>query len=100
MILALSGGEAYIIMELVDGQTLREYIDAFDQFRISEAVSITEQVANGIGAASSAGHHPSRSQSSNIILDFGSADAQLVAKVVDFGIAQLKEQSRLQTIVR
>ncbi|HYP54123.1 MAG TPA: serine/threonine-protein kinase, partial [Pyrinomonadaceae bacterium] len=47
----LPGGEAYIVMELVEGQTLREYINASGSLDAGEAVTIARQVAAGIEVA-------------------------------------------------
>jgi serine/threonine protein kinase/ketosteroid isomerase-like protein len=88
----LPEGGAYIIMEMVEGQTLREYMDAAGPLSISEAKMIGLQVAEGIEAA----HHRDivhrDLKPSNIIL---TRDHQqhLQAKVVDFGVAKLKEHS-------
>lgn len=88
----LPEGGAYIVMEMVEGQTLREYLDAAGPLAISEAIEIGRQVAEGIEAA----HHRDivhrDLKPSNIIL---TRDHQkhLQAKVVDFGVAQLKEHS-------
>src|SRR4051812_24309441 len=49
----LPEGGAYIVMEMVEGQTLREYMDAAAPLTIGEAALIAMQVAEGIEAA----HH-------------------------------------------
>ncbi|HJR07235.1 MAG TPA: protein kinase [Pyrinomonadaceae bacterium] len=89
---ALADGEAYLIMELLDGQTLREYLNADAQLPIKLAVEIACQVADGIGAA----HHSEivhrDLKPSNIILTRDHR-GELQAKVVDFGIARLLEQT-------
>jgi serine/threonine protein kinase len=88
----LPEGGAYIVMEMVEGQTLREYLDAAGPLTITEAANIGRQVAEGIEAA----HHRDivhrDLKPSNIIL---ARDHQgnMQAKVVDFGVAQLKEHS-------
>jgi serine/threonine protein kinase/ketosteroid isomerase-like protein len=89
---ALADGEAYLIMELLDGQTLREYLNADAQLPVKLAVEIACQVADGIGAA----HHSEiihrDLKPSNIILTRDHR-GELQAKVVDFGIARLLEQT-------
>ena len=89
---ALADGEAYLVMELLDGQTLREYLNADAQLPIKLAVEIACQVADGIGAA----HHSEivhrDLKPSNIILTRDHR-GELQAKVVDFGIARLLEQT-------
>jgi serine/threonine protein kinase len=88
----LPEGGAYIIMEMVEGQTLREYLDAAGPLPIQEAIEIGKQVTEGIEAA----HHRDivhrDLKPSNIILT-RNHQGHLQAKVVDFGVAQLKEHS-------
>jgi serine/threonine protein kinase len=88
----LPEGGAYIVMEMVEGQTLREYMDAAAPLTIADATEIGRQVAEGIEAA----HHRDivhrDLKPSNIILT-RDHQGHLQAKVVDFGVAQLKEHS-------
>ena len=88
----LPDGGAYIVMELVEGQTLREYMDAASAMPIAEAIEIARQVADGVDMAHRSGIVHRDLKPSNIIL---SRDHQnhLQAKVVDFGVAKLKEYS-------
>ena len=88
----LPGGEAYIVMELVEGQTLREYINASGALDAGEAVAIARQIADGIEVAHRHGIVHRDLKPSNIILSRDHHGA-LQAKVVDFGIAKLKEHS-------
>ena len=88
----LPDGGAYIVMELVEGQTLREYMDAASAMPIAEATEIARQVADGVDTAHRSGIVHRDLKPSNIIL---SRDHQnhLQAKVVDFGVAKLKEHT-------
>ena len=88
----LPDGGAYIVMEMVEGQTLREYMDASGPLPIEEAVDIAEQVADGIEAAHRRDIVHRDLKPSNIILT-RDHQGQLQAKVVDFGVAKLKEQT-------
>jgi serine/threonine protein kinase/ketosteroid isomerase-like protein len=88
----MADGGAYIIMELVNGQTLREYMDAAGSMPVEEAVEIARQVANGIDSAHRSGIVHRDLKPSNIILTRDHQE-QLLAKVVDFGVAKLKEYS-------
>ena len=88
----LPDGGAYIIMELVEGQTLRQYMDAAGALSIAEAAEIGRQVAAGIEVAHRSGIVHRDLKPSNIILTHDH-DGRLVAKVVDFGVAKLKEFS-------
>ncbi|MDQ1558273.1 MAG: hypothetical protein QOD32_1333, partial [Pyrinomonadaceae bacterium] len=89
---ALADGEAYIVMELLDGQTLREYLNAEGSLPLKWAVEVACQVGEGIGAA----HHSEivhrDLKPSNIVLTRDHR-GELQAKVLDFGIARLLEQT-------
>jgi len=88
----LPSGEAYIVMELVEGQTLREYMDAAHALPFAEAVHAARQIAEGIDVAHHGGIIHRDLKPSNIILARDHRGRVLV-KVVDFGIAKLKELS-------
>lgn len=92
---AAGGGEAYLVMELVEGQTLREFINALAPFRFAEAVDIATQIAAGIEAAHRQDIVHRDLKPANVILNFNQHDERWVAKVADFGIAKLKEQSQI-----
>ncbi|HLL72275.1 MAG TPA: protein kinase [Pyrinomonadaceae bacterium] len=89
---ALADGEAYLIMELVRGQTLREWLNAHGELPIGAAIEIARHVAEGIAAA----HHfeiVHRDLKPSNILLARDHRGELQAKVVDFGIAKLREQT-------
>lgn len=88
----LPGGEAYIVMELVDGQTLREYLNVAVALECGEAAAIARQVADGVEVAHRNGIIHRDLKPSNIIISRDHHGGML-AKVVDFGIAKLKEHS-------
>lgn len=88
----LPDGGAYIIMQLVVGQTLREYMDAAGAVPFLEAVNIARQIADGIEAAHRRGIVHRDLKPSNIILT-RDHDNHLQPKVVDFGVAKLKEHT-------
>jgi serine/threonine protein kinase/ketosteroid isomerase-like protein len=88
----LPTGEAYIVMELVEGQTLREYMDAAHALPLEEAAHVARQIAEGIDVAHHGGIVHRDLKPSNIILARDHRGRTLV-KVVDFGIAKLKEFS-------
>lgn len=88
----LPDGGAYIVMELVEGQTLREYMDAAGAMPIKEAAQIAGQVADGVDTAHRSGIVHRDLKPSNIILTRDHQE-HLQAKVVDFGVAKLKEYS-------
>jgi serine/threonine-protein kinase len=88
----LPDGGAYIVMQLVVGQTLREYMDAAGFLPFSEAINIASQIAGGIEAAHRRGIVHRDLKPSNIILTRDHQD-ELQVKVVDFGVAKLKEHT-------
>lgn len=73
----------YIVMELVEGITLKKYIEKKARLSVKEAISIAIQVAMGIEAAHNNGiiHRDIKPQ--NVII---SKDGKV--KVTDFGIAK------------
>lgn len=89
---SLPDGGAYIIMELVDGQTLREYMNAAGALPIGDAIMIARQVADGIEVAHARGIVHRDLKPSNIIVMLDH-QGRSQAKVVDFGVAKLKEHS-------
>lgn len=76
-------GLYYMVMELVEGITLKDYIEKKGRLSHKEVISIAIQMCNGIGAAHDAGiiHRDIKPQ--NIII---SRDGKV--KVTDFGIAK------------
>lgn len=76
-------GINYIVMELVDGITLKKYIEKKSRLSVKEAVSIAIQVAMGLEAAHNNGiiHRDIKPQ--NIMI---SKEGKV--KVTDFGIAK------------
>jgi serine/threonine protein kinase/ketosteroid isomerase-like protein len=88
----LPDGGSYIVMEMVEGQTLREFMDAAGPLSVTEATEIGKQVADGIDAAHRHDIIHRDLKPSNIILTRDHL-GRLQAKVVDFGVAKLKEHT-------
>lgn len=88
----LPDGGAYIVMELVRGQSLRDYMNAAGALHFAEAIEITRQAADGVEAAHRSGIIHRDMKPGNIILTRDHHDRTLV-KVVDFGVAKLREQT-------
>lgn len=84
------GGLPYIVMELIEGRTLKDIIRERAPFSVSEAFSIGRQVASALDFAHKRGlvHRDIKPQ--NIMV---AADG--AAKVTDFGIAQSVTASQL-----
>ena len=87
-------GIYYIVMELVDGITLKKYIEKKSRLTVKEAVSIAIQVAMGLEAAHNNGiiHRDIKPQ--NIII---SKDGKV--KVTDFGIAKAASSNTITSNV-
>ena len=73
----------YIVMELLESRTLKDYIAEKGKLSNEETLKISKQIASGLSAAHKAGivHRDIKPQ--NIVLN-----KDLVAKVTDFGIAK------------
>ena len=84
-------GNYFIVMELVEGITLKLYIQNRGRLSVREAVGISLQVAAGLEAAHNNGiiHRDVKPQ--NIII---STDG--TAKVADFGIARAQRHDQFQ----
>lgn len=85
-------GIYYIVMELVEGITLKKYIEKRGKIPFKEAVSIAIQVANGMDAAHK--HHVVHRdiKPQNIII---SKEGKV--KVTDFGIAKAASSSTINS---
>lgn len=85
----LDYGEAYIVMEYVEGQTLRQYMKKTPHVPVATAVLIGWQVANGLESAHSRVVLHRDLKPENIMLT-RDGSGELLAKVIDFGLAKLK----------
>ena len=85
-------GLNYMVMELVEGITLKEYIERKGRLSHKETISIAIQMCSGIGAAHASGiiHRDIKPQ--NIII---SKDGKV--KVTDFGIAKAVTSNTVST---
>ena len=88
----LSDGTAYVVTELVAGQTLREYMNAAGPLPVDSAIRIARQVADGLDAAHRCGVVHRHIEPEKIILaqDYY---GRLEAKIADFGFAKLRKQT-------
>ena len=87
-------GVCYIVMELIEGITLKEYISKKGRLSVKEATSIAIQVSMGLEAAHSHGivHRDVKPQ--NIII---SMDGKV--KLTDFGIARAASSNTISSNV-
>ena len=82
-------GRVFIVMELVDGHTLREDIGR-GPMEIDRAVSIVSQIAEGLSKAHAAGVVHRDIKPENIVID---GDGR--ARILDFGLAKPREAADL-----
>jgi len=81
-------GYVYIVMELLEGRTLREIVAKEAPLETARAVSIMLQVSAAVGAAHDAGVIHRDLKPANIFVTQRS-DLPAIVKVLDFGIAKL-----------
>ena len=80
-------GWVYIVMELLEGRTLREILSREAPLETARATSIMLQASDAVAAAHQAGIIHRDLKPSNILIT-QSADQPAVVKVLDFGIAK------------
>lgn len=80
-------GWVYIVMELLEGRTLREIVSREAPLETARAISIMLQASDAVAAAHQAGIIHRDLKPSNILIT-QSADQPAVVKVLDFGIAK------------
>src|SRR4030095_1347782 len=82
-----SEGCVYIVMELLEGRTLREILNREAPIETARAISMMLQASDAVAAAHEAGIIHRDLKPSNILVT-QSADQPAVVKVLDFGIAK------------
>jgi serine/threonine-protein kinase len=85
-------GTPYIAMEYLDGETLREALKRRGALPLPEVAEILQQAARGLNAAHKLGIIHRDLKPDNIFLTRGD-EGELVVKVMDFGIAKLRESA-------
>ena len=87
-----SEGYVYIVMELLEGRTLREILAKEAPLETARAVSLMLQASAAVAAAHDAGVIHRDLKPANIFVT-QSADAPSIVKVLDFGIAKLAAET-------
>ena len=82
------GGSCYIVMEFVEGVTLRQRMTV-EQMGLTEALDVTIQIASALAVAHAGGIVHRDIKPENVMV----RPDELV-KVVDFGVAKLTESAR------
>jgi predicted Ser/Thr protein kinase len=85
--IGLAEGSPFIVMELIDGRTLREVIDS-GTLTVKKALDLAVQMAEGLAKAHEAGILHRDLKPENIMV---TRDG--FAKILDFGVAKLQEPS-------
>jgi hypothetical protein len=85
-------GQAYLIMDYLDGTSLAEKIEAFGAIAWGQAVPIFVQICQGLKHAHSQGIVHRDLKPANVML-IDDPEAGRVAKIVDFGLAKVSEAS-------
>lgn len=80
----------YIVMEYIEGETLKDYVASKTRLTVDETVEFTKQLALGFDAIHKAGIVHRDLKATNIII---SPHGQV--KIIDFGIAITDESERL-----
>lgn len=91
----LPDGSLYFVMELVEGDSLREVIRRQAPMPPAEVIAITRQIASGLGAAHEAGCVHRDVKPDNVLI--GARGAEPRVKVVDFGVAKVEDDGRRLT---
>ena len=92
-------GQAYMVMELLDGQTLKALIDEQGKLDEARAVSIVVQITSALGAAHAHGvvHRDLKPDNLFLISRQGQAD---FIKVLDFGLAGIESDEDSTRLTR
>jgi len=83
-----SGGTPYLVMEFLEGESLRERLDRESTLGLDEAVAITGQILDALQAAhdQSIVHRDLKPTNIQLVTRFGRTD---FVKVLDFGVSKI-----------
>jgi serine/threonine-protein kinase len=83
----MANGAAYLVMEFIEGETLRTVLGRAKRLPLADAVAIAQQICDAVEAAHRQGIVHRDLKPENIM--FKRAEEGAVVKVVDFGLAKL-----------
>jgi serine/threonine-protein kinase len=89
-------GMAYLAMEFVEGETLREFLQKVGAIGATRVVEIVRQIADGLDAAHKLGIVHRDLKPENILISTDSDGTDRV-KIVDFGIAKATQSGQTLT---
>lgn len=89
----LDAGDPYIVMEFLDGRTLRAHVEEHGRLPREETISIVHQICEGVAEAHARGIVHRDLKPENVFLAKLPNGASLV-KVLDFGISKVTEESK------
>ncbi len=82
----------YLVMEFIDGQTLKEKLDGAGPLETPEILHIARQIASGLAAAQAMGLIHRDIKPANILLEQG---AEQRVKISDFGLARAADDASM-----
>lgn len=85
---AMPDGSPYLVMDLVEGITLEDLLDAENRLPLPRAVHIMRHLLRGLGHAHSQGLVHRDLKPANIMLTTDGADRDVV-RILDFGLARM-----------
>ena len=87
-------GTTYILMELLEGETLREHIAKRGRFALDHALALIKQIAEALGAAHAQRivHRDLKPENIFVVAD-AAAPFGMQPKILDFGIAKMLDPS-------
>ncbi|MBI4853642.1 MAG: serine/threonine protein kinase [Acidobacteria bacterium] len=88
----------YLVMEYVEGLTLRKLLEREKRLTPDRTVNLARQICAGIGAAHRANIVHRDLKPDNVMIEI--IDGQEVVKVLDFGIAKLKDSQQQNQITK
>jgi hypothetical protein len=86
----LTDGRPYIVMELVEGETLKTMLRRCGRLPPAQMMQILEPICSALAAAHEAGVIHRDLKAGNISI--GNDEGELVVKLLDFGIAKLTQE--------
>jgi len=91
-------GSAYIVMELLEGETLDRRLSRLGRLSVHDALRVMRQIASSLGAAHQRGivHRDLKPENIFVVRDPEVASGER-AKIVDFGIAKLVGDPSMKT---